>query len=125
MNYNELSKEELIRELEKEKAKNARKFLSHVTDLEVWSDGNSLVVVNGQTGDRKYYYLDKREKDNWYYNFQEEYPEAKTLKELREKAINSGRKFNPKEMYGCNGYKRMKAIENSFEEETSIYNFFQ
>jgi hypothetical protein len=123
--YENLSREQLIEELSKEKAKNARKFLSLCTDVEIWEGYDQLVIVNTKTGDRKYYSKDQREKDNYYYNFQEDYPEAKTLAELRQKAIDSDRKFNPSLMYGCNGYKRLKAVENSLEDEKSIFDFFK
>lgn len=123
--YENLSREELIEELEKQKAKNARKFLSLISNIEVWSGYDNIVIVNADTGDRKIFNRDRRNKDNWYYNFEDEYPEAKTLKELRQKAIESGRKFDPQTIYGCNGYKRLRAVENSFEDEKNIYDFFQ
>jgi len=123
--YENLSREQLIEELDKQKAKNARKFLSLITDVEIWEGYDQLVIVNTKTGDRKFYQRDQRKLDNYYYNYQEEYPDVKTLKELREKAIESGRKLDTSVMYGCNGYKRLKATENSLEDEKSIFDFFK
>lgn len=124
-NFDDMSKEELIRELWKEKAKNARKFLRLNTDIEIWEGYNTLVICNKKTGDRAYYNRERRNEDNWYANYREEYPEAKSVKEIRELENKRGNYFNPSEIYGCNGYKRLRAVETSLEDEISIMKLFE